>query len=827
MKNKFVAILFTFIFFLNSLSLSRAEEFIFKVTDLEILENGKIYKGNNRGKITTDAELELESDNFIYLKESNQLEANGDVEVLDIANETIINAEKIFYLKNENIIYTVGKTFIKVSDKYNIEGENLTLLRNTSILFSRKKATITDKDLNIYNLDNFEYTINQEILKGSKVKITSDNTENKANEYSFETAFFDLKNNKFLAKDVSVKLYKEIFDNKKNDPRINSVSGYGDGLNTFFEKGIFTSCKKTDKCPPWKMTAQKIQHDKANKQIIYSNAWLELYDFPVAYFPKFFHPDPTVKRQSGLLMPEIGDHDTLGDSIYLPYFFVLSDEKDLTIKPRLFNDNKILIQSEYRQKTKNSRTIADFSITKGHSSNIDDKKDSRSHFFSNTIIDLKLESFINSKLELNYESTSNDTYLKLFDFMESPLIDKGQGTLESIVKLDLAHEDYDLIGSFEMYETLSGTNSDRFQYTLPSYNFSKNFNLEKVLGSFNFYSQGNNTLSNTNVSSSTISNDLKYKSYDTFFDKGIKTNYEVLIKNVNSVGKNSLQYKNSPQSELISAFVYNTSLLLRKNNSNSFNTLEPKLSFKLSPHDMKNNSNESRRIDVNNVFNTNRLGLGNSFESGESLTLGLNFKNEKINTKNEKTDAKNELLEIDEYFDIKLATVLRIDKEDNIPVDSTINGKSSNFFGGISFTPNKNFMIDYDFSLSNDLNNLEYNNIDTRLSFNNFTTQFKYLEERGVIGQNNIIENNTQYNFNNENSISFGTRRNRKLNLTEYYNLIYEYKNDCLIANIRYNKKYYNDADIKPIEELFFSLTIVPFYTFSPNKVVLKQDRVD
>ena len=96
MKNKFVAILFTFIFFLNSLSLSRAEEFIFKVTDLEILENGKIYKGNNRGKITTDAELELESDNFIYLKESNQLEANGDVEVLDIANETIINAEKFF-----------------------------------------------------------------------------------------------------------------------------------------------------------------------------------------------------------------------------------------------------------------------------------------------------------------------------------------------------------------------------------------------------------------------------------------------------------------------------------------------------------------------------------------------------------------------------------------------------------------------------------------------------------------------------------------------------------------------------------------------------------
>ena len=101
MKNKLITIIFTSIFFLNSLSLAYTEEYIFNVTDLEILENGKIYKGNNRGKITTDTELELESDNFIYLKEINQLEVNGKVKILDIANATIINAEKVFYLKNE------------------------------------------------------------------------------------------------------------------------------------------------------------------------------------------------------------------------------------------------------------------------------------------------------------------------------------------------------------------------------------------------------------------------------------------------------------------------------------------------------------------------------------------------------------------------------------------------------------------------------------------------------------------------------------------------------------------------------------------------------
>ena len=41
--------------------------------------------------------------------------------------------------------------------------------------------------------------------------------------------------------------------------------------------------------------ANEITHDKDKKQLNYRNAYLKLYDFPVLYFPKFFHPDPTVK----------------------------------------------------------------------------------------------------------------------------------------------------------------------------------------------------------------------------------------------------------------------------------------------------------------------------------------------------------------------------------------------------------------------------------------------------------------------------------------------------------------------------------------------------
>jgi len=814
MKNKLLTIFLILIFSSNFYGLSNSEEFTFKVTDIEIVDNGNIYKGNNRGEIATDDQLKIISNNFEYLKKINRLEANGDVELTDFANNIIINAEKIFYLKDEEKVYTRGKTLINVSNKYNIEGYDLTLLKNKMILSSNNKATITDNNSTIYKLNAFEYSINEEILKGKEILvITNSNTDN-SDEYFFETAFLNLRENKFLAKDINVKLHKTLFGDPQNDPRINAVSGYGDKFITNFEKGVFTSCKKTDKCPPWKITANKIKHDKTKKQIIYKDAWLEIYDFPIFYFPKFFHPDPTVKRQSGFLTPEFGSSQNLGGSVYTPYFYALSDDKDMTIKPRLFGDNKFVLQSEYRQITKNSFTIADFSFAKGHDSNLSDKGDTRSHFFSNTLIDLSLNNYTKSMLEVNYQKSSNDNYLKLFN-LESPLLLENNDVLESLIKLDLEHEGYDLTTSFEMYETISGSNTDRYQYVLPSYNFSKNFGIESLNGNFNLNSYGSNTLSETNVTTSTISNDLNYSSYNLFFDNGIKTNFEIQLKNINSIGKNNIIYKNSPQSELMSAYNYNISLPLLKKDENSINSLIPKLSLRLSPHEMKNNIAKDRRINIDNIFLSNRLSLEDSLEAGESITLGLDFVKEKVTV----TDRVSE---IEQYFDLKLATVFRPNEEKNIPINSTLNKKTSNLFGEINFQPNEIISLGYDFSVSNDISTFEYSALNAKFNYNDFSTQFNYIEESGVIGSTNLIENTTAYNFNENNSLSFSTRRNRELDLTEYYDLIYEYKNDCLVAGIKYKKNYYNDADIKPVEELFFSITIIPLATFSPDKMILK-----
>ena len=43
-------------------------------------------------------------------------------------------------------------------------------------------------------------------------------------------------------------------------------------MKNYIKKGIFTSCKNNNNCPPWVITSNEIIHDKEKKEIQYKNA---------------------------------------------------------------------------------------------------------------------------------------------------------------------------------------------------------------------------------------------------------------------------------------------------------------------------------------------------------------------------------------------------------------------------------------------------------------------------------------------------------------------------------------------------------------------------
>ena len=201
---------------------------------------------------------------------------------------------------------------------------------------------------------------------------------------------------------------------------------------------------------------------------------------------------------------------------------------------------------------------------------------------------------------------------------------------------------------------------------------------------------------------------------------------------------------------------------------------------------------------INNIFSNDRIANNNTIEGGQSLTVGSEYKLTKKNNN-------------DEFLLLNLATVVRDEENPDLPLNSTIGKKTSDIVGNAKYIPNKYFNIDYNFSLDSSLDTSNYDSIKANLSLNNFVTTFEYLQEQNIIGSKSYIKNETSYNFDGSNSLSFSTRKNKETNLTEFYNLIYEYKNDCLAAAIEYNKEYYNDNDLKPEEQLLFTITIMPF----------------
>ena len=805
MKNKIQILILICSFFFNFVTTKAAEQFNFDVTQVEIEDDGNIFKGLSGGTATTDNGLIIIADEFEYNKSLNILTGIGNVKINDTVNDYIIFAEKIIYFKNIEKILTVGKTKSIIEKNYTFNSNDVIYLKNQQKLISSNKSKIIDNDEILYELDKFEYNLGTNLLKGENITVVQNFKKDKEEKdfYQFKDAIFNLKSKDFVASDTKVNVKKNIFDVSKNDPRIYGVSSNRKGEITTINKGVFTSCSKDNKCPPWSIKSKKIIHDKTKKQLIYDHSVLRIYDVPVLYFPKFFHPDPSVERQSGFLQPQLNSSKILGTSLLAPYFHVISENKDATYKPTFFDSDIYMFSGEYRQENKNSSFIADLGLTKGYqSSSKDNNKNSIGHLFSKFDLDLGLENFLESDLNISLEKVTNDTYLKIFDTnlinTDKDIKPNNQNQLTSSVKLKLEHEDYKFTSGVTAYEKLNGgLSSDRYEYVLPYYNFNSSDIYNNEIGNFNFTSNGSNVLKKTNNLRTIVENNINFESYDFITNLGLKNNFGIYFKNTNTTAKNDDTYKSSPQVELFNIYNFETSLPLNKRDENFINTLTPKLSFRINPGDMKDYSNDNKHVSSGNIFAINRLGLGDSFEQGKSLTLGVDF-------------IKEDLDDINRYFEFNLAKVLRDVTEKNIPRNSSIGQESSNIFGSSTLSFSKMLSLNYDFSLDNDFNTLEYNALTTQLELSNFTTEFKFREDSGKRGDANFLENQTTINFRDKNFLKFKTRRNRQINLTEYYDLVYEYQNDCLTAGVKYKKTYYQDRDLKPNEDLLLTITLFP-----------------
>ena len=151
-----------------------------------------------------------------------------------------------------------------------------------------------------------------------------------------------------------------------------------------------------------------------------------------------------------------------------------------------------------------------------------------------------------------------------------------------------------------------------------------------------------------------------------------------------------------------------------------------------------------------------------------------------------------------------------MEENEDLPNNNQIGDTMSNIFGNLSFSPNENLDLSYNAAIKNNLQENSYESLTSTVKINNLVTTFDYLNEN--FDQNDsFISGEVKYILDNNNNLAFSSRKNKTLGITEYYNLIYQYVNDCLTASLEYNKQFYSDRDIEPEESILFKLTIIPF----------------
>ncbi|NHK27415.1 LPS-assembly protein LptD [Parvularcula flava] len=140
----------------------------------------------------------------------------------------------------------------------------------------------------------------------------------------------------------------------EDDSRLASATLVKEGdQRNILNRAVYTGCDvcKEDgspKTPSWQVKALKVVQDKEEQVIRFRNAFFEVKGVPILYTPYMQIPDPSVKRQSGLLAPSFGSTTTQGAYLEIPYYWAISDYQDFTFSPKFMEDQGVLLQGEYR-----------------------------------------------------------------------------------------------------------------------------------------------------------------------------------------------------------------------------------------------------------------------------------------------------------------------------------------------------------------------------------------------------------------------------------------------------------------------------------------------
>ncbi len=211
----------------------------------------------------------------------------------------------------------------------------------------------------------------------------------------------------------------------------------------------YTACDICEgKKPLWLVSARKAQHDEAANNMNYNDAVVRIKGVPIFYTPFLSHPDPTVKRRSGFMMPTIGSSNYFGAMIQPRYFWAVNDQTNLLFTPIFSSDKDPVLSGTYKQYFYSAYTDINGSFLKDNEGK---REKNRGHLFATGRYD------INDYWRMSYDLKYVSDYVYLKD-LSLPYQDDAW--LNSDIK-------------FERFDRRNYVSIEAFYYKMLSYNLHR------------------------------------------------------------------------------------------------------------------------------------------------------------------------------------------------------------------------------------------------------------------------------------------------------------------------------------------------------------------
>ncbi|MDA9674986.1 hypothetical protein N9T64_00855, partial [Pelagibacteraceae bacterium] len=521
-----------------------------------------------------------------------------------------------------------------------------------------------------------------------------------------------------------------------------------------------------ENCPGWKLKANKVIHDSEKQNIYYEGATLSILNLPILYTPFFSHPDPSVKKRSGLLMPTIASDNRLGTSLSIPFFYNFASNYDLTFTPTIQSIADDFYSLNYRHLTKNHTLNVDSSI-----SNI--KSDgSKNHIF----IDGRIKNPF-GKFEYSIQTSNNDTYLRKNYINNLTILSSG---LVFSKEMENSYLDF----SSNIYKHLNNTDDKKWEYIYPTINYDIYNYRDKLYG---LYWQIENSLLNYRD----INKNYKQQLSTELQSKSIKISDSTGLKFENTIQNRLIYFNNSTndfnQLRVFPQLSSKISYPLSRSIDNTNEILEPIIMPILAPF---NNYINQHSISSDNIFSLNRETSLSQWESGPRINYGVNWlisnNDYSINTAIGQSAKRNKEGKsiVSNYF---IGNTIDFGNAGYIKTDITIDRREHHLVDNNISTSLKlgkvNFGFDYDYETSNKVKTSEQISIGAKL--------FLFKDTEFIMS----IRKNLMNNKSIGNAIGA------------------HYENDCLALNFDYFRDFTAIDDIKNSRGFSFTITLKPFGT--------------